>query len=101
GQSLVPLMNFRLARPKYLIDINGIAALDYIKEDGDWLAFGALTREHAVEISPVVLKHNPLLANATGYVGHQTIRNRGTVGGTIAHNDPTGEYALTAVLQGA
>jgi carbon-monoxide dehydrogenase medium subunit/2-furoyl-CoA dehydrogenase FAD binding subunit len=101
GQSLVPLMNFRLARPKYLIDINGIAALDYIKDDGDWLAVGATTRERAVEKSDIVAGHCPVLAEATRFIGHVTIRNRGTVGGCIAHNDPSAEYPLAAVLLGA
>ena len=98
GQSLVPLMNFRLARPKWLIDINGIEALDYIKEDGDWLAIGAITRERDVERSAVMKDHCPLLQDVTRWIGHVTIRNRGTVGGSIAHNDPTAEYPLAAVL---
>jgi CO/xanthine dehydrogenase FAD-binding subunit len=101
GQSLVPLMNFRLARPKWLIDINGIEALDYIREDGDWLAIGAITRERDVEKSGLVSEHCPLLSEVSKWIGHVTIRNRGTVGGCIAHNDPTGEYPLAAVLLGA
>jgi CO/xanthine dehydrogenase FAD-binding subunit len=101
GQSLVPLMNFRLARPKWLIDINGIEALDYIREDGDWLAIGAITRERELERSALVAERCPLLKEVTRWIGHTTIRNRGTVGGCIAHNDPTGEYPLAAVLLGA
>jgi len=98
GQSLVPLMNFRLARPKWLIDINGIEALDYIREEGDWLAIGAITRERDVERSAIVADKCPLLKEVTRWIGHVTIRNRGTVGGCIAHNDPTAEYPLAAVL---
>jgi 2-furoyl-CoA dehydrogenase FAD binding subunit len=65
GQSLVPLMNFRLAKPKWLIDINGIEALDYVKDDGDWLAFGAIARERDVEKSVLVAEHCPLLHEVT------------------------------------
>jgi carbon-monoxide dehydrogenase medium subunit/2-furoyl-CoA dehydrogenase FAD binding subunit len=101
GQSLVPIMNFRLAKPKWLIDINGIEALDYIREEGDWLAIGAITRERDVEKSPLVADKIPLLKEVTRWIGHTTIRNRGTVGGCIAHNDPTAEYPLAAVLLGA
>ncbi|HEX6513054.1 MAG TPA: FAD binding domain-containing protein, partial [Chloroflexota bacterium] len=101
GQSLVPLMNFRLARPKWLVDINGIQALDYIREEGDWLAIGAITREHDVEKSALVADKCPLLQEVTRWIGHVTIRNRGTVGGCVAHNDPTAEYPLAAVLLGA
>lgn len=101
GQSLVPLMNFRLARPKWLVDINGIQSLDYIREEGDWLAMGAIARERAVEKSELVSEHCPLLSEVSRWIGHVTIRNRGTLAGCIAHNDPTGEYPLAAVLLGA
>jgi CO/xanthine dehydrogenase FAD-binding subunit len=101
GQSLVPLMNFRLARPRWLVDINGIEPLDYIREEGDWLAIGAITRERAIEKSGLVAEQCPLLSEVSKWIGHVTIRNRGTVGGCIAHNDPTGEYPLAAVLLGA
>jgi CO/xanthine dehydrogenase FAD-binding subunit len=101
GQSLVPLMNFRLARPKWLIDINGIEALEYIREEEDWLAVGAITRERAVEKSALIGQKCPLLREVTRWIGHTTIRNRGTVGGCIAHNDPTAEYPLAATLLGA
>ena len=92
GQSLVPLMNFRLARPKWLIDINRIDSLDYVREDGAWLAIGALTRQRDIEQSEVVRRACPLLTDVTRWIGHTTIRNRGTVGGCLAHNDPTAEY---------
>ncbi|HEU0168078.1 MAG TPA: xanthine dehydrogenase family protein subunit M [Chloroflexota bacterium] len=98
GQSLVPLMNFRLARPPVLIDVNRLAELDYLREDGGWLACGALTRQRMVERSALVAEHCSILAEATRWIGHTTIRNRGTVGGSLAHNDPTAEYALLAVL---
>jgi len=94
GQSLIPIMNFRLARPEALIDINGIQELDYIREDGGELAIGALTRQRDVELSPLVRRKCPLLAEAISHVGHSTIRNRGTIGGSVAHADPSAEIPL-------
>ena len=91
GQSLVPMMNFRLARPEILIDINGIKELDYIKTDGDELVIGALTRERDLEQSPLVIEKWPLLSKAISYIGHSAIRNRGTVGGSLVHADPSAE----------
>jgi aerobic carbon-monoxide dehydrogenase medium subunit len=99
GQSLVPLLNFRLARPAALIDLNRIAALAGIRETDGQVAFGAMTRQRAVEFSPVVARRLPLLAEATRWVGHLPIRSRGTIGGSIAHADPSAEYpaVLTAL----
>jgi CO/xanthine dehydrogenase FAD-binding subunit len=94
GQSLVPIMNFRLARPEALIDINGIKELDYVREDGGELTIGALTRQRDVEISPLVRRKCPLLAEAILHVGHATIRNRGTIGGSLVHADPSAEIPL-------
>ena len=96
GQSLVPLMNMRLARPAVIVDINRIRSLDYIVADDGVLRIGALTRQRTAERSPVVAEHCPLLRDALRLVGHAQIRNRGTVGGSIAHSDPAAE--LTAVL---
>jgi len=93
GQSLVPLLNFRMARFKYLVDINGIAELDYIKLDNDMLRIGALTRYRTIETSAVVAHAAPLLAEATQHVAHLPIRTRGTIAGSLAHADPAGEYA--------
>lgn len=95
GQSLVPMMNFRLARPEFLIDINGIKDLDYIKEEGDDLLIGALTRERDLELSPLVKERCPILAKAVSFLGHSTIRNRGTIGGSLVHADPSGEISTT------
>ena len=96
GQSLVPLMNMRLARPAVVVDINRIETLAYIREE-DWgLRFGALARQRAAERSPLVAARCPLLRDALRLVGHVQIRNRGTLGGSIAHADPAAE--LTAVL---
>jgi carbon-monoxide dehydrogenase medium subunit len=101
GQSLVPLLNFRLARPAALIDLNRIPALAGIREADGMVAFGAMTRQRAVEFSPVVARKLPLLAEATRWVGHLPIRSRGTIGGSIAHADPSAEYpAVLAALDG-
>ena len=91
GQSLIPIMNFRLGRPEVLVDINGIKELAYIREEGEELAIGALTRERDAEISALVRRKCPLLSEAISHVGHVTIRNRGTVGGSVAHADPSAE----------
>jgi carbon-monoxide dehydrogenase medium subunit len=101
GQSLMPLMNFRLARPAALIDLNAIASLAYIREDDGQIRFGAMTRQRAIEFSPVVRRRLPLLAEATTLVGHLPIRTRGTIGGSLAHGDPSAEYpAILAALDG-
>lgn len=91
GQSLVPMMNFRLARPEILIDINGIKELEYIKTEGDELVIGALTRERDIEQSPLVIEKWPILSKAVSFIGHSAIRNRGTVGGSLVHADPSAE----------
>jgi carbon-monoxide dehydrogenase medium subunit len=101
GQSLVPLLNFRLARPAALIDLNRIPALAGIREGDGHVTFGAMTRQRAVEFSPVVARRLPLLAEATRWVGHLPIRSRGTIGGSIAHADPSAEYpAVLTALEG-
>jgi CO/xanthine dehydrogenase FAD-binding subunit len=95
GQSLIPAMNFRLAQPGVLIDINGVAELDYIREDGA-LRIGALTRTRTLERSQLVAERAPLLYEAVPHVAHPQIRNRGTFGGNLAHADPASE--LPAVV---
>jgi CO/xanthine dehydrogenase FAD-binding subunit len=91
GQSLVPLMNFRLARPARLIDINGVGDLEGIRREQGRLLIGAMTRHADVERSTVIAEGWPLLHEAIGWVGHSQIRNRGTVGGSVAHADPAAE----------
>jgi carbon-monoxide dehydrogenase medium subunit len=91
GQSLVPLMNFRLARPARLIDINRVPELSFIKVKDGRLLIGAMTRQVQLEASEEVAAHAPLLAQAVAFVGHLQIRNRGTVGGSIVHADPAAE----------
>ena len=96
GQSLIPLLNFRLARPQHLVDINRIAGMDTIYERDGGVAVQALARQSAVEDSQLVAKVCPLLRDAVQFVAHRVIRNRGTVGGSLAHADPASE--LPAVL---
>jgi CO/xanthine dehydrogenase FAD-binding subunit len=99
GQSLVPLLNFRLARPATLVDLNGIDELAYLRKSGGTLRIGAMTRQAALLRSSVVERGWPLLARAVAQVAHPAIRNRGTVGGSVAHADPAAELpvALTAL----
>jgi CO/xanthine dehydrogenase FAD-binding subunit len=101
GQSLVPLLNLRLARPEVVIDVNGIAELDYIHADDGPLRIGALTRQAALERSELVARGWPLLSKAVRHVGHPQIRSRGTVGGSIAHADPAAELPAVLVALGA
>ena len=100
GQSLVPVLNFRLARPGLLIDINRIAELAGIDDKDDRLVIGATARQRAIEMSTVVARAVPLLHEATRYVAHLPIRTRGTVGGSIANADPAAEDpAVAAALE--
>ena len=97
GQSLLPMMNFRLATPAAIIDLNRIPDLGYIRADAATVRIGAMTRHRAVEFSPVIAERLPLLAEAIKLVAHLPIRSRGTIGGSIAHADPAAE--LPMVLQ--
>ncbi len=101
GQSLVPLLNFRLVRPAYLVDLNEISGLDGIREEDGWLVIGGMTRQRALEQSTLVSERCPLLADAMPQIGHAQIRNRGTIGGSLAHADPAAELpAVVAALEG-
>ncbi len=100
GQSLVPLLNFRLAAPGVLIDLNRIDALDYIGSKNGGLEIGALTRHSTVEHSDLVREVCPLLHEAIGHVGHAQIRNRGTIGGSLAHADPAAELPAVVTALG-
>jgi len=100
GQSLMPLLNFRLSYPTALVDINRIAALSYIQHEAGQLRIGALTRQRMIEFSMLVREHLPLLYEATTLVGHLPIRTRGTIGGSLAHADPAAEYpAVVTVME--
>jgi CO/xanthine dehydrogenase FAD-binding subunit len=96
GQSLVPLLNFRLARPEVLVDVNRVAELAYVRPLQSGVAIGALTRQHALERAEVIRTKLPIVAEACRLIGHLPIRHRGTLGGSLAHADPASE--LPAVM---
>jgi CO/xanthine dehydrogenase FAD-binding subunit len=101
GQSLMPMLNFRLLRPSILIDINRIPGLDFIEETPDSIRIGALTRHFQLETSPLVARHFPVLSCAMTHVAHLAIRNRGTIGGSLSHADPAAELPMLALLLNA
>jgi len=96
GQSLIPAMNFRLATPAVLVDLNGVGELDYIRHSAGEIRIGGMTRQRHVERSAVVSDQAPLIGEAMPHIAHPEIRNRGTVGGSLAHADPAAE--LPAVM---
>lgn len=98
GQSLVPMMNMRLAQPEWLVDINGLAELSGVRQNGDMLVVGALTRHADLAADRLVRQHCPVLAHAAGTIGHYAIRQRGTFGGSLAHADPAAQLPLACVL---
>jgi carbon-monoxide dehydrogenase medium subunit len=97
GQSLVPLMNFRLLRPAHIIDLNRVAALNFLTADERGLRIGATSRQRQLERSAEVAAGWPLLRDATSYIGHIQIRNRGTIGGSLAHAFPSAELPVAMV----
>lgn len=101
GQSLIPMMKLRLARPGFLIDINSIAGLSYIKEEGGFLKIGGLTREAELEASPLVRSKYPLLMDTAAVIADPQVRNLATVGGNLAHGDPANDHPATMVAFGA
>ena len=101
GQSLVPMMAMRLVRPAFLVDINEIAALKFVKTEKDVVRIGACTRQCAVERDDALAARVPLVRQALAWVGHVQTRNRGTVGGSLAHADPSAELPLAAQVLGA
>lgn len=108
GQSLIPILNMRLSAPGCLIDINGLQDLNYIRQEAEWIRIGAMTRQRDVEKSGLIRELSPLLSEAVPFIGHMQTRNRGTVGGSVVHADPTAELPLSllaldgrAVIQSA
>ena len=91
GQSLMPVLNSRLGRYDYIIDINSIKELSFIRTDAEWLHIGAMTRQRAIESSDLVVRHAPLLGEVTRHIAHLPIRTRATIGGSISHADPSAE----------
>jgi aerobic carbon-monoxide dehydrogenase medium subunit len=101
GQSLVPLLNFRLAVPTLLVDLNRIDELAYVTQRDRGVAIGAMTRQVSVERDAYLARVQPLLHEAIGWIGHPAIRSRGTIGGSLAHADPAAELPAVAVCLGA
>src|SRR5215467_12859128 len=101
GQSLIPMMKLRIARPGYLIDINRISGLSYIKEEGGFLKIGGLTREAEIEASTLVRSKYPLLLDTVSVIADPQVRNLATVGGNLAHGDPANDHPATMIALGA
>jgi carbon-monoxide dehydrogenase medium subunit len=101
GHSLLPLMKLRLAQPSVLVDIGRLTDLSYIRDAGDHIAIGAMTRHMDIEKSPVLAEHVPLLAHAASHVGDPQVRHRGTIGGSIAHSDAASDLPATTLALGA
>ena len=97
GQSLVPLMNFRLAQPEHVVDVNRLTELDYVRDEGGAVRVGALARQSTVETDSAVAERLPLLREAIGFVAHPPIRHRGTLVGSVAHADPAAELPAVAL----
>jgi carbon-monoxide dehydrogenase medium subunit len=97
GQSLMPLLNLRLTKPKILVDLNGISGLEGIRETAEGLSIGAMTRQSSVERAAVVRERCPILAEAIRHIGHVAIRHRGTIGGSLVHADPAAELPAVAL----
>ena len=100
GQSLVPLLNFRLVRPAYLVDLNEVPGLAGIRQENGHVTIGAMTRQRALEDSTMIRDRCPLLADAMPQIGHVQIRNRGTIGGSLAHADPAAELPTVVAALG-
>lgn len=98
GQSLVPMLNFRLLRPSLLIDINNIPDLSYVRDDGNNIRIGATTRHREVKDSTIIAAELPVLREAMHHVAHLAIRNRGTIGGSLSHADPAAELPMMSLL---
>jgi carbon-monoxide dehydrogenase medium subunit len=101
GHSLLPVLRLRVARPSLLVDVGRLEELSYIREKGDVLAIGALTRHHDLATSQLVQEHNPLVSYAAGLIGDPQVRHRGTIGGSLAHGDPASDLpAVVLALDG-
>ncbi|MFQ5683269.1 MAG: FAD binding domain-containing protein [Candidatus Binatia bacterium] len=101
GQSLVPLLNLRLIHPRVLVDLNRIGELSYIRDEGSEVVIGAMTRQREVEFSGLLARKLPIMVEAVTKIGHPAIRNRGTIGGSLAHADPAAELPCVITALGA
>ncbi len=101
GQSLIPAMRLRLARPSVLVDINPISELDYLRDGDGFLHVGAVARDFALEVSPLIAKGYPMIADASAVVADPVVRQTGTVVGSLCHNDPAGDWPVVALAGNA
>src|ERR1700730_14211352 len=101
GQSLIPMMKVRLARPEYIIDINRLAGLQYVKEEGGFLKIGGLTREADLEASSLIRSKYPIILDTAALIADPQVRNMATVGGNLAHGDPANDHPATMLALGA
>ena len=101
GMSLVPAMNLGIARPTAVISLSRVSELDYVRDDGDVLRIGAMTRHVRIETDPVIVAAFPLLGRAASVIGDVQVRNRGTIGGSVAHADPAADYLPVMLALGA
>jgi len=97
GMSLIPVMKLRLLSPAYIVDINRIPRLEYVRESGEKLLIGAMTRHHSIEVSEVVRSKAFILAETAGWIGDPQVRNMGTIGGSLSHCDPSGDWGATMI----
>jgi carbon-monoxide dehydrogenase medium subunit len=92
GHSLIPLLRLRFSRPSLLVDVGRISELSYVRDAGEWLAIGALTRYKALQDDPLIQEHCPIVSHTAGQVGDPQVRHRGTIGGSLAHCDPASDF---------
>jgi carbon-monoxide dehydrogenase medium subunit len=97
GMSLIPVMKLRLGSPSYIIDLNRISGLEYVKPAGGSLVIGALTRHHAIETSKAAREKAPILCETASWIGDAQVRNMGTIGGSLSHSDPSGDWGATVI----
>jgi carbon-monoxide dehydrogenase medium subunit len=101
GHSLIPLLKLRFARPSLLVDIGRIDALSYVRDVGEWLAIGAMTRYKTIQEDPLVQEHCPIVSHTAGLIGDPQVRHRGTIGGSLAHGDPASDLPAVMLALGA
>ena len=101
GHSLIPLLKLRFARPSLLVDIGRIDDLSYVRDVGEWLAIGAMTRYKAIRENPLVQEHCPIVSHTAGLIGDPQVRHRGTIGGSLAHGDPASDLPAVMLALGA
>jgi carbon-monoxide dehydrogenase medium subunit len=101
GHSLIPLLRLRFARPSLLVDVGRIPELSYVRDAGEWLAIGALTRYKALQDDPLIQEHCPIVSHTAGQVGDPQVRHRGTIGGSLAHCDPASDFPAVVLALGA